>query len=121
MSSATPPERARRAHVRQLAALVDRGHRMNGTLGAALLSNSEPQGVILTGCTGQANPCSADALEGPMQHTPKAWRMAFHDDGFVVVKDLLEPALVSRLRESMDQITGGIASLRPHLQEKIFL
>ena len=56
-----------------------------------------------------------------MQHTPQAWRKAFHDDGFVIVQDLLEPALVSRLRESMDQITGGIASLRPQLQEKIFL
>jgi hypothetical protein len=56
-----------------------------------------------------------------MQHTPQAWRKAFHDDGFVIVQDLLEPALVSRLRESMDQITRGIASLQPHLQEKIFL
>lgn len=56
-----------------------------------------------------------------MQHTPQAWRRAFHDDGFVIVQDLLEPDLVSRLRESMDQITGGIASLRLHHQEKIFL
>jgi ectoine hydroxylase-related dioxygenase (phytanoyl-CoA dioxygenase family) len=56
-----------------------------------------------------------------MQHTPQAWRRAFHDDGFIVVPDLLEPALASRLRESMDQITGGMASLRPPLQEKIFL
>src|SRR6516164_2904249 len=58
---------------------------------------------------------------GPMQHTPQAWRKAFHDDGFVIVQDLLEPALVSQLRESMDQITEGITSLQPHLQEKIFL
>jgi ectoine hydroxylase-related dioxygenase (phytanoyl-CoA dioxygenase family) len=56
-----------------------------------------------------------------MQQTPQAKRRAFQEDGFVVVQDLLEPALVSRLRESMDQITEGIASLRPHLQEKIFL
>jgi ectoine hydroxylase-related dioxygenase (phytanoyl-CoA dioxygenase family) len=56
-----------------------------------------------------------------MQHTPQAWQRAFHDDGFVIVQDLLEPALLSRLREGMDQITGGVEGLRPHLQEKIFL
>jgi hypothetical protein len=56
-----------------------------------------------------------------MQHTPEAWRRAFEDDGFIIVPDLLEPLLVSRLREGMDQITGGIASLRSHLQGKIFL
>jgi ectoine hydroxylase-related dioxygenase (phytanoyl-CoA dioxygenase family) len=56
-----------------------------------------------------------------MQHTPEAWRRAFQDDGFVIVQDLLEPALVSRLRDNMDQITAGIANLRPSLQEKIFL
>jgi ectoine hydroxylase-related dioxygenase (phytanoyl-CoA dioxygenase family) len=56
-----------------------------------------------------------------MQHTPEAWRSAFQDDGFVIVQDLLEPDLVSRLRECMDQVTGGSAGLRPHLQEKLFL
>ena len=39
-----------------------------------------------------------------MQHIPQSWRRTFHDDGFVIVQDLLEPALLSRLRESMDQI-----------------
>jgi ectoine hydroxylase-related dioxygenase (phytanoyl-CoA dioxygenase family) len=56
-----------------------------------------------------------------MQQIPQAWRKAFHDDGFVIVQDLLEPALVSRFHENMDRITGDVASLRPHLQEKIFL
>jgi ectoine hydroxylase-related dioxygenase (phytanoyl-CoA dioxygenase family) len=56
-----------------------------------------------------------------MKHAPEEWRRAFHDDGFVVVQDLLDPTLVSRLRESMDQITGGVEGLRPHLKEKIFL
>jgi ectoine hydroxylase len=56
-----------------------------------------------------------------MKHTPEEWRRAFHDDGFVTVHDLLDLALVSRLRESMDHITGGVESLRPHLKEKIFL
>jgi ectoine hydroxylase-related dioxygenase (phytanoyl-CoA dioxygenase family) len=56
-----------------------------------------------------------------MKHAPEEWRRAFHDDGFVIVQDLLDPSLVSRLREGMDQITGGVESLGPHLKEKIFL
>jgi ectoine hydroxylase-related dioxygenase (phytanoyl-CoA dioxygenase family) len=56
-----------------------------------------------------------------MKHAPEEWRRAFHDDGFVIVPDLLDSALVSRLREGMDQITGGVESLRPDLKEKIFL
>jgi hypothetical protein len=56
-----------------------------------------------------------------MKQTPQEWRRAFHDDGFVIVEDLLDPALVSRLREGMDQITAGVESLRPQLKEKLFL
>jgi ectoine hydroxylase-related dioxygenase (phytanoyl-CoA dioxygenase family) len=56
-----------------------------------------------------------------MKHAPEEWRRAFHDDGFVIVQDLLDSAFVSRLREGMDQITGGVEGLRPHLREKIFL
>jgi ectoine hydroxylase-related dioxygenase (phytanoyl-CoA dioxygenase family) len=56
-----------------------------------------------------------------MKHGPQEWQRAFHDDGFVIVSDLLDPALVSRLREGMDEISGGVESLPPHLQEKIFL
>jgi ectoine hydroxylase-related dioxygenase (phytanoyl-CoA dioxygenase family) len=58
---------------------------------------------------------------GPMKHAPQEWRRAFLDDGFVIVQELLDPGLVSRLRQTMDQITGGLESLRPHLKEKIFL
>jgi hypothetical protein len=36
---------------------------MNGTLGAARWSSSKRRCVILAGCTGQANPCSADTQE----------------------------------------------------------
>jgi ectoine hydroxylase-related dioxygenase (phytanoyl-CoA dioxygenase family) len=56
-----------------------------------------------------------------MKHAPQEWRRAFDDDGFVIVEDLLDSALVSRLREGMDQITGGVDSLRPQRKEKIFL
>src|SRR5262245_29467330 len=48
-------------------------------------------------------------------------RRAYQDDGFVVVPGLLEPALLARLRDGMDGITGNLDGLRPHLREKIFL
>jgi ectoine hydroxylase-related dioxygenase (phytanoyl-CoA dioxygenase family) len=56
-----------------------------------------------------------------MMHAPEVWQRALHDDGFVIVQDLLDSALLSRLREGMDQITGGVENLRPHLKEKVFL
>jgi hypothetical protein len=56
-----------------------------------------------------------------MQHAPEVWRRAYQDDGFVIVQDLLDPALVPRLRDGMDRITGGLASLPSRLHEKIFL
>ena len=56
-----------------------------------------------------------------MQHASEEWRRAYQDDGFVIVQDLLDSALLSRLREGMDQITGGVENLRPHLKEKVFL
>ena len=56
-----------------------------------------------------------------MKHAPEQWRRAFIDDGFVIIQDLLDPALVSRLREGMDQIADGVESLRPDRKEKIFL
>ena len=56
-----------------------------------------------------------------MQYTPEEWRRAYQDDGFLIVQDVLDSALVSRLREGLDKITGGLASLPPRLREKIFL
>jgi ectoine hydroxylase-related dioxygenase (phytanoyl-CoA dioxygenase family) len=56
-----------------------------------------------------------------MKHAPDEWRRAFHDDGFVIVGGLLDPALVSRLSEGMDQVTAGVEGLRPNRKEKIFL
>src|SRR5262249_54208437 len=41
-----------------------------------------------------------------MEFRPEACRQAYQDDGFVVVPELLEPALLARLREGMDDITG---------------
>jgi ectoine hydroxylase-related dioxygenase (phytanoyl-CoA dioxygenase family) len=56
-----------------------------------------------------------------MQHAPEEWRRAYRVDGFLIVQDLLDSALVSTLRDALDKITGGVASLRPYLREKIFL
>jgi ectoine hydroxylase-related dioxygenase (phytanoyl-CoA dioxygenase family) len=56
-----------------------------------------------------------------MQHAPEEWRRAYQDDGFLIVQDLLDSALVSTLRDSLDKITGGHASLPARLREKIFL
>src|SRR5262249_27274040 len=43
----------------------------------------------------------------PMEHAPEKWRRAYQDDGFVIVPDVLDSALVTRLRDGMDRITGG--------------
>jgi ectoine hydroxylase-related dioxygenase (phytanoyl-CoA dioxygenase family) len=56
-----------------------------------------------------------------MEHAPEEWRRAYQDDGFVIVQDLLDSALVSRLRDDLDKITGGLETLPPRLKEKIFL
>jgi hypothetical protein len=56
-----------------------------------------------------------------MQHAPEEWRRAYQGDGFLIVPDLLDSALVSRLRDGLEKITGGVASLPPRLREKLFL
>ena len=56
-----------------------------------------------------------------MQYTPEEWRRAYQDDGFLIVQDVLDSALVSALRDGLDKITGWLASLPPRLREKIFL
>jgi ectoine hydroxylase-related dioxygenase (phytanoyl-CoA dioxygenase family) len=56
-----------------------------------------------------------------MTQTPQEWHKAYQDDGFVIVPDLLESCLLSRLRAGVDEITAGVEGLRPRLKEKIFL
>jgi hypothetical protein len=56
-----------------------------------------------------------------MKYQPGEWQRVYRDDGFVVVPDLLESALLSRLRDRVDRITGDLPSLPPHLNNKIFL
>jgi hypothetical protein len=56
-----------------------------------------------------------------MEFRSEECRRAYQDDGFVVVPGLLEPALLARLREGLDGITGKLEGLGPHLRGKIFL
>ena len=56
-----------------------------------------------------------------MQHAPDEWQRAYQDDGFFIVPDLLDSALVSTLQDGLEKITGGVANLPPRLQEKLFL
>ena len=56
-----------------------------------------------------------------MQRAREVWRTAYEDEGFVVVRDLLDAATVSGLREGMGRITGNLEALPSHLKEKIFL
>jgi hypothetical protein len=56
-----------------------------------------------------------------MRRAPAEWRRAYQDDGFLLVQDLLDSALVVRLRDGLDKITGGLAGLQPGLREKVFL
>ena len=56
-----------------------------------------------------------------MEHAPEQWRRMYEADGFVIVPDVLDPDLVSQLRQGMDKITGGLEALPPRLKEKLFL
>jgi len=56
-----------------------------------------------------------------MKHEPDVWQEAYQDDGFVIVPDVLDPATLARLRDTLDRVTGGLDQLRPNLRHKIFL
>jgi ectoine hydroxylase-related dioxygenase (phytanoyl-CoA dioxygenase family) len=56
-----------------------------------------------------------------MTQAPQEWRSAYQDDGFVIVPDVLDPALVCTLRQCMDEITASPENLPRYLAPKIFL
>jgi hypothetical protein len=56
-----------------------------------------------------------------MKYEPKAWRKVYQDNGFVVVRDLLDPTTLSRMRDELTRIIENLESLPPQLKEKIFL
>jgi ectoine hydroxylase-related dioxygenase (phytanoyl-CoA dioxygenase family) len=56
-----------------------------------------------------------------MQYQPEEWQRVYQDQGFLIVEELLDPAMLSRLREGVERITGNVEGLSPRLKEKIFL
>src|SRR5688500_5209485 len=56
-----------------------------------------------------------------MKHEPEVWKKAFRDDGFVIIRDLLDPTTLSTLRDGLERIIGKPESFPPQLKEKIFL
>jgi ectoine hydroxylase-related dioxygenase (phytanoyl-CoA dioxygenase family) len=56
-----------------------------------------------------------------MKHEPEEWQRVYQDNGFVVLPDLLDPVMLSRLRDGMDKISGSFQSLPPRLKERVFL
>jgi hypothetical protein len=56
-----------------------------------------------------------------MKHEPEIWREDFQNDGYLMVRDLLDPGLLSRLCEAMERIAHDPDSLPPRLKREIFL
>jgi len=54
-----------------------------------------------------------------MRHAPQEWRRAYENDGFAIVADLLDAAMLSQLRDNLDRISA--TSVPPGLREKVFL
>ena len=55
-----------------------------------------------------------------MKYEPEAWRKAYQENGFVVVEDLLDPAIFSIIREELTRIIENLECLPPSLKGKIF-
>jgi ectoine hydroxylase-related dioxygenase (phytanoyl-CoA dioxygenase family) len=51
---------------------------------------------------------------------PEVWRKAYREDGFVIVADLLDPATLSGLRDSLERIVKDHERLAPALRAKLF-
>src|ERR671912_352130 len=56
-----------------------------------------------------------------MKYEPEAWKEDYRRDGFVVVRDLLDAATLSALREGLGGIVENPDGLPPRLRGKIFL
>ncbi len=55
-----------------------------------------------------------------MKHEPEAWKADYRDDGFVIIRDLLDPTTLSILRDGLERIAGNPDGLPPELKGKIF-
>ena len=56
-----------------------------------------------------------------MRYEPEAWKKNYMDDGFVIVRDLLDSETLFTLRDGLERITGNLDGLAPELKGKIFL
>ncbi len=55
-----------------------------------------------------------------MEFEPEAWKRAYDEDGFVVVRDVLDPATLGRGRAELLRLTQNPGAVPPHLAGKIF-
>jgi len=55
-----------------------------------------------------------------MNYEAEIWREAYADDGYVIVRDLVDSQMLLKLREAMERITENPESLPPNLKDKIF-
>lgn len=55
-----------------------------------------------------------------MNYEAEIWREAYADDGYVIVRDLVDSQMLLKLREAMERITKNPESLPPNLKDKIF-
>ena len=56
-----------------------------------------------------------------MEHEQEAWRKCYREDGFVVVRNLLDPETLSTALGELEKISGDLTTLPPHLRDKVFL
>jgi len=56
-----------------------------------------------------------------MKSEAEIWRKAYRDDGYVIVRDLIDLQMLLKLREAMERITNNPEGLPPNLKDKIFL
>lgn len=54
-----------------------------------------------------------------MQHDPAQWKKQYDQDGYLVVEDAVDPALLAQLRDALDRITDNPRGLPPHLLRQI--
>jgi ectoine hydroxylase-related dioxygenase (phytanoyl-CoA dioxygenase family) len=55
-----------------------------------------------------------------MKYEEKVWRKAYRNDGYVIVRDLIDSETLLKLREAMEKITNNPIRLLPSFKDKIF-
>jgi ectoine hydroxylase-related dioxygenase (phytanoyl-CoA dioxygenase family) len=55
-----------------------------------------------------------------MKNEAEVWRKAFCDDGYLIVRDLIDSETLLKLQEAMEKVTNNTESLPPSLKDKIF-